>query len=105
MYLFELILMVLIGTLFVVLGWRIWKKQQITLIHDYHYTKVKETDKKAYTEKMGKAMLLIGVGAYLTGMIDFIFRSEYGWFAFGVCLIAGLSIMVYTQLKYNKGVC
>lgn len=50
---FELILMISMGLLFIFLGWRIWKKEQITLIHSYHYTKVAEKDKKAYTEKNG----------------------------------------------------
>ena len=31
------------------------EKERINLIHDYHYTKVKEKDKKAYTSIMGKA--------------------------------------------------
>lgn len=103
-YLFELILMLMLGSLFVFLGWRIWKKEQVTLIHDYHYTKVSEEDKKPYTEKMGKAMLFMGIGMYLTGIINFISRTGYGWFVFGICFISGLVIMVFAQIKYNHGI-
>gem|GEM_PF-6430347 len=58
---FELILMLLIGLFFDFLGWRIWKREQITLIHEYHYTKVTEKDKKPYTEKIGKACMIMGM--------------------------------------------
>lgn len=57
---FELILLLAVGGLFLWMGYRIWIKEQITLIHDYHYTKVKKEDRKPYTEKMGKAMLVMG---------------------------------------------
>ncbi|ABX41896.1 DUF3784 domain-containing protein [Lachnoclostridium phytofermentans] len=100
---FELVFLVLIGLIFSFLGWRIWKKEQITLIHDYHYTKVIEKDKKPYTEKMGKACIVMGIGMILTGAIDFITTTFYGWIFFGVCFIIGLIIMIFAQLKYNGG--
>ncbi len=100
----ELIFMIVLGSLFGFLGWRIWKKEQISLIHDYHYTKVTEADKKPYTEKMGKAMIMMGIGMFLTGAIDFVSRTAYGWIAFGICFVAGLIIMVLAQIKYNHGI-
>ena len=48
-----LIIMGGIGLLFVYLGFLLWVKEKINIMHDYHYTKVKETDKKAYTRIMG----------------------------------------------------
>lgn len=104
MPLFEFILMLVLGSLFVFTGWRIWKKEQITLIHDYHYTKVSKADKKPYTSKMGRATMLMGIGMYLTGIIDFISHTVYGWLAFGICFIGGLIIMVFAQIKYNHGI-
>jgi uncharacterized protein YacL len=100
---FEFVFMVLIGLLFSYLGWRIWKKEQITLIHKYHYTKVSEKDKKPYTEKMGKACIVMGIGMILTGTIDLITTTFNGWIFFGVFFISGLIMMIYAQLKYNGG--
>ncbi|WP_097002836.1 DUF3784 domain-containing protein [Lacrimispora amygdalina] len=100
---FELIILVLIGLFFSFVGWRIWKKEQITLIHDYHHTKVIEKDKKPYTEKMGKACIVMGGGMILTGTVDYITNTFYGWIFFGVCFISGLIIMIFAQLKYNGG--
>ena len=104
MYWFELILLIAVGTLFIDMGRRIWKKEQITLIHDYHYKKVIEADKKPYTEKMGKAMIIMGVGMYLTGITDFMSHTLYGWIVFTISFISGLIIMIYAQIKYNHGI-
>ncbi len=100
---FELVFLILIGLIFSFLGWRIWKKEQITLIHDYHYTKVTEKNKKPYTEKMGKACIIMGIGMILTGTVDFISNTFLGWIFFGVCFISGLIIMIFAQIKYNGG--
>ena len=50
---FELFFLLIVGILFFCLGWEIWKKEKISLIHDYHHKKVKDSDKKAYTTIMG----------------------------------------------------
>ena len=100
---FELIFMILIGSIFILLGCRIWKKEQITLIHDYHYTNVTEKDKKSYTEKMGKACIIIGIGIILTGIINFISKTTYGWTCFCIFFIWGLIIIFMAQKKYNGG--
>ncbi len=102
--LLELILSVFIGLLFLFLGWRIWKKEQITLIHSYHYTKVSEEDKKDYTEEMGKSIILIGIGSTLAGIIDFITNTAYGWLFFIIFFILGFIKIFKAQKKYNDGI-
>ena len=91
------------GLLFLILGWLIWKKEKISLIHDYHYVNVSEKDKKNYTKMMGKATCLMGIGILLTGIIDWITSSSYAWFAFGIGFGGGLVIMLITKKKYNGG--
>lgn len=101
--LFELLLMVLLGLLLLFLGWRIWKKEQITLIHSYHYKKVSEEDKKDYTEEIGKSIIFIGIGMILTGIIDFITNTAYGWLFFTIFFILGFIKILQAQKKYNNG--
>lgn len=101
---FEFVIMVGLGILFVFIGWGLWKKEKITWIHDYHYTKVTEENKKPYTEKMGKAMIIIGCGAFLTGIIDMITGTGYGLVALGIGIVWGLGKMYLAQKKYNHGV-
>lgn len=100
---FELVLMIVLGFIFFILGWRIWKREQITLIHSYHYTKVSKTDKKAYTEKIGKGVIIIGMGIILTGIIDFVTHTAYGWVCFGIGFVWGFAIILIAQKKYNGG--
>ncbi|MEG1782688.1 MAG: DUF3784 domain-containing protein [Oscillospiraceae bacterium] len=102
--LIELIVMTLIGLIFIYLGLMIWKKQKKSLIHSYHYTRVKEKDIKAYTEMMGKGVLLIGIGCVFTGVFDYITKSAGGWVGFGMAFFWGLSLIVKAQKKYNGSI-
>ena len=44
-----------------------------------HYKNVAEADKKEYTALMGKGAIIIGIGIILTGIIDFITQTGWGW--------------------------
>lgn len=101
---FELIFMSLLGLLFFYLGWLIWKRQKISLIIDYHHVKVAEEDKGAYTAEIGRALILMGVGCLLTGIIDFLSSTRYGWWFFIILLVLGYIKMYRAQMKYNKGI-
>ena len=46
--LLELIVLLIIGIIFLIVGWSIWKREKINLIHDYHYKNVAEADKRVY---------------------------------------------------------
>lgn len=91
----------IVGLLCVVLGLLIWKKQRITLIHDYHYKNVKKSDVPAYTRLIGTGLLLIGTGTCLTGIINLAFQTGAGWIAFGAGFLAGIWLMSKAQTKYN----
>ncbi|MTI66994.1 MAG: DUF3784 domain-containing protein [Firmicutes bacterium] len=93
----------ILGIAFLIIGWRIWKKEKITLIQDYHYKNVAESDKKPYTEKMGKACIIIGLGMMLTGVIDFVTSTSFGWICFVISFIYGFILMITVQRKYNGG--
>ena len=96
--------MVSLGLLFLYLGWRIWKREEITLIISHHHQKVSEEDKKGYTEEMGKSIIFIGIGMILTGSIDFITKSAYGWLFFTIFSILGFMKIFKAQKKYNDGI-
>lgn len=91
----------IVGLLCVVLGLLLWKKQMISLVHDYHYKNVQKSDVPAYTRLMGIGLLLIGVGTCLTGIINLALQTDVGWVAFGVGFIAGIWSMSKAQKKYN----
>lgn len=103
----DIIVVVVLGAvalLFLWLGYLIWIKEKINLIHAYHYTKVKEADKKAYTSIMGKAMIVIGIGMVLSDILFLIMRTGECMIVFVILYVVGLGMMTYAQIKYNRGI-
>ena len=49
----------LIGVIFLILGYMVWKKEKISLFHDYHYDKVSEEDKTAFCTISGARLIRI----------------------------------------------
>lgn len=92
------------GILFLILGWLIWKKEKITLLHDYHYAKVKPEDRKAYTGAMGKGLSAMGIGMIAGGVMQLTQYEAIGWYLFGAAFAVGLAVMIYAQMKYNRGI-
>ena len=90
--------------LFLYLGFLLWKKERINIIHDYHYKKVKDKDKKAYTSIMGKAMIVIAIGMAVSGVIGVFTDSAKSGIPFGAAFIIGLCMMTFAQIKYNRGI-
>ena len=96
-----IVVMFSVGVLCIALGMIIWKKQKVTLIHDYHYKNVKKEDVGAYTKQMGFGLILIGIGIGVTEVINLVTKSGWGWIAFGVGFITGIIFMHKAQKKYN----
>ena len=97
----EFIICMAVGILCIILGLILWKKQKISLVHDYHCRKVKKEDIPAYTRLMGIGLLLIGIGCCLTGIINLAFKAGAGWIAFVAGFIAGILQMNKAQKTYN----
>ena len=90
-----------VGLLCIILGLLLWKKQKLSVLHDYHYKNVKQEDIPAYSRAMGIGLILIGAGICLTGVIDLLTRSALCWIAFVAGFAAGMIIMGKAQKKYN----
>lgn len=97
-----LIIYFLIGALFIVLGLLIWRKQKVSLIHDYHYRHVKKNDLPSYSRLMGIGMLVMGTGFCICGILSlFVKNGIWCTLTVTVFLIAGLLIFNKAQKKYN----
>ena len=83
-----------------VLGLLIWKKKKTSLLHDYHYKNVKETDIPAYARLMGIGLMLIGGGICLTGFMNLL-ASSLWWIPLAGGFVAGCLVMNKAQKKYN----
>ena len=97
---FGIIIELAVGALCIVLGLLIWKKQKISLLHDYHYKNVSKQDVPAYTRIIGIGLILIGAGICMTGILNMI-ESSLWWIPMFVGILAGFIVMSRAQKKYN----
>ena len=93
----------LVGLLCIVLGVLLWKKQMISILHDYHHRHVKQKDIPAYTKQIGIGLILVGAGILITGVLN-LFYSAYWWVALVAGFVSGLIVMYKAQKKYNGSV-
>lgn len=91
-----------LALVFIYLGWLMWKKEKITLLHSYHYDKVAPGDKKIFCKISGWGVSIIGIGLLATAIIIGITDSALGFIAFAVGFVAGLALLIYAGAKYNR---
>lgn len=99
----EAVIVVALGVLCVFLGWLVWKKGKISLLHSYHYKRVRQEDFPVYTAIMGKETIRIGMGLIGLAAINFALQTQGGWLWFGICFSTALLRMHMAQKKYNGG--
>lgn len=92
-----------VGAACAVLGLLLWKKQRVSLLHDYHYKNVKKEDLPAYCRQMGVGILLVGAGIILTGILN-LARSSLWWVSLTAGIALGIAVLYRAQKKYNGSV-
>ena len=92
------------GLVMLTLGLLIWKKQMITLIHDYHWKNVKEENKPFYTRRMGLACIIIAIGMFLAGVANWFWHTPFDMIFFFSFFGIGLITMTRAQYTYNGGI-
>ncbi len=100
---FEYIFMVLMGICFIVLGIMNYKGN-INSIHFYNRKKITETTRKPYGKLMGIGTAIIGLGLIITGILEMFVELENLYYIMLVSIVIGIIIMLYAQIKYNKGI-
>ena len=92
----------LVGLLCTVIGWLIWKKQKMTLLHDYHYKYVSEGDKKPFCGAVGKGIVAIGVGVLVTALLFSLTQSIWSFLGLVPGFGIGFALLFYADRKYNR---
>ena len=92
-----------IGAICIILGMLLWKKQMISLLHDYHYKHVKKEDIPAYTRQMGISLIIIGAGIIITGLLNLAYSSLW-WVPMLAGFVLGLALIYTAQKKYNGSI-
>lgn len=91
-----------VGVVLMILGYLVWKREKINILHGYHYRNVSPANKKDFCKVTGQGLILIGSGLLITGIVISITHSMYSFIAFAVGLIAGLTLLIYSEKKYNR---
>lgn len=89
-----------VGILLTGLGLSIWKKQNASLLHDYHFKNVREEDIPGYTRMMGQGLIVMGAGVCLCGLLDLL-QSSFWWVPLLMGFVTGFLMMNRAQKKYN----
>ena len=92
----------LVSLLFLVIGWLIWKKERIDLLHDYHRNHVSEEDKKRFCALCGMGVGVIGIGMLLTAVLFAVTGKLWSLFAFVGGFLVGTVMLIRAIGKYNR---
>lgn len=92
----------ILGFVFVILGYLIWKKEKISFLHGYHYDKVSANDRADFCMLSGMGVISIGMGLLVTAVIIGITDSAWSFIAFAVGFTAGLALLIYAGNTYNR---
>ena len=92
----------ILALIFICLGWFIWKREKISLLHSYHYDKVSERDKKSFCKISGCGVIFIGTGLLVTALVIALTESVLSFIAFALGFAAGLALLIYAGAKYNR---
>ncbi|MBQ8575214.1 MAG: DUF3784 domain-containing protein [Clostridia bacterium] len=93
---------ILLGFFCIWLGYKVWFKEQITLLHSSRYTKVEEKNKKFFCRTSGFGIILIGIAFLACDIVFLITFSLWSLLIMIAGLAAGIAILVYSDRKYNR---
>ena len=96
------LLMGAIGLIFTYLGYMIWIKERIDMIHSYLVEKVSEEDKKAFCKLSGLGVFIIGISILISAVILGATDSVKSFICFVIGFIVGLGMLIAAGMKYNN---
>ena len=96
------VLFVLLGLVFIWLGWQIREKQRMDLIISYHSDKVSEENRQAYCTLSGSGVLVMGIGFLLSGICSVFVQSLPAFIPMTAGLVTGTAMLISAVMKYNR---
>ena len=99
----KFITMVLLGAVIAMLGISNIRGN-ISSIHWYNRRKVSENDIPKYGKCMGIGSVIVGLSLIIPAALEFAFQSDLFDYIVLIGCIVGVVVMVYGQIKYNKGI-
>ena len=99
---FGLILIGGVGVAFLILGYLLWKKERISLLHEYHRNFVRQEDRRAFCAWSGWGLLAIGLSLIATAVTLGFTDSAWSFSVFAVGMTMGLALLRYAGKRYRR---
>lgn len=99
----EYIPLLFIGILLIILGIANLRGD-LSAIHRYNRRRVREEDMPRYGRAMGLGTVVMGASIALTAVLQMVFHLEAFYYIIAAGITAGIAVMLYAQLRYNKGI-
>lgn len=99
----EYILLLVLGAALIVTG-IINIKGNISTVHRHNRRRVSQADAPRYGRAMGLGTMIMGASMAATAVLQMILDLEAIFYLLAAGVAAGLAVMVYAQIKYNKGI-
>lgn len=90
------------GALLVYLGQLVWKKEKITLLHEYHRDKVAPENNRAFCRLSGTGLTVMGAALVLSAALFGITESPYSFICFAAGFALGLGMLITAGRRYNR---
>ena len=97
------IIMMLFGILIISLGIMNYRGN-ISTIHWYNRRKVSKENESKYGKYMRIGTIIIGSSLTITSILQMLYYLEIFFYIIVIGIIVGLIFMLYSQIKYNKGI-
>ena len=98
----EYLFLIAFGIIFIILG-AFNMRGNIATIHWYNRRKVTKEDQLPYCRLVGLGTAVIGAAIIFSGLISAFFSEVFGALITLLGVIIGLALILYAQIKYNKG--
>lgn len=99
----EVMFLLALGVILVILG--IFNMRgNIASVHWYNRRKVTKENQKPYCLAVGLGTLIIGITIFTAGIIQAFIDVETSAFVMLGGIVVGLSLILYAQIKYNRGI-
>ena len=99
----EALFAALVGLLLIGLG-ILNMRGNISTIHWYHRTRIREEDKAPYGKWVGGGTVVLGAGVTVSALLELLFAWQFAELLVLPALIIGLAMILYAQFKYNGGI-
>lgn len=94
--------LIFFGAILVIVG-ILNMKGNLSSIHWYNYRNVSEADVPKYGKCIGTGSVIIGAAFIIAAVLEMMIQSEIFDYISLAGILIGSGIMVYGQIKYNKG--